>query len=142
MCAFCPIPDGQTIIEDFGATTGKWYAVLACIVWIVIARIGAGYGFRYKRFVTRQRSRTVLAFGVSVFLLALGVANSTSTQLSAYVQQTRRLSTPVVGQEVIRISRMEVCCLLVCKWSHLVVGCRVSSCLAQVQAHDMKTCRM
>jgi hypothetical protein len=53
MCAFCPIPDGQTIIEDFGATTSKWYAVLACIVWIVIARIGAGYGFRYKRFVTR-----------------------------------------------------------------------------------------
>jgi uncharacterized membrane protein (DUF441 family) len=53
MCEFCPIPNGQTLVEQLEATTSKWFAVLAVVVWIVITRIGAGYGFRYKRFVVR-----------------------------------------------------------------------------------------
>jgi ATP-binding cassette, subfamily G (WHITE), member 2, SNQ2 len=53
LCAFCAIPDGETLLDDLGATTDKWFAVLAIVVWIAIVRVAAGYGFRYKRFMTR-----------------------------------------------------------------------------------------
>lgn len=53
LCTFCPFPDGETILEGQGATSNKWIAVLALLVWIGICRVGAGYGFRFKRFLTR-----------------------------------------------------------------------------------------
>lgn len=53
LCAFCPIPDGETILDSYGATISKWWALCAICVWIFVARIIAGYGFRKLRYFTR-----------------------------------------------------------------------------------------
>lgn len=53
LCTFCPTPSGDALLEAQGATSNKWIAVLALLVWIMICRGAAGYGFRYKRFMTR-----------------------------------------------------------------------------------------
>lgn len=53
-CAFCPIPTGETLIDAFSADdVNKWVALGALVAFIIVCRIGAGFGFAKLRFITR-----------------------------------------------------------------------------------------
>ena len=53
-CSVCPVPNGEILLENLDANEmDKWFSFLALVVGIVLARIAPGYGFRYKRFITR-----------------------------------------------------------------------------------------
>lgn len=53
-CTFCNTPNGDAVIERFGADdVNKWLCLVAIIVAITVLRILAGYGFAKKRFLVR-----------------------------------------------------------------------------------------
>lgn len=52
-CPFCRYPTEDLLLEDLGASSSRWFAVLAVFVWILIARVVAGFGFSRMRFGTR-----------------------------------------------------------------------------------------
>eukprot|EP00177_Eucheuma_denticulatum_P002241 GFKZ01004018.1.p1 GENE.GFKZ01004018.1~~GFKZ01004018.1.p1 ORF type:complete len:1383 (+),score=196.71 GFKZ01004018.1:418-4566(+) len=54
MCTFCPIPNGESLIQNFGAdAVNKWVGLVAVLVSIAICRVIAGIGFSRLRFITR-----------------------------------------------------------------------------------------
>ena len=54
VCTFCPIPNGEALIERFGADeVNKWVGLVAIIVAIVIFRIITGFGVAKLRFLSR-----------------------------------------------------------------------------------------
>lgn len=53
-CRFCPTPDGQALIDLFGADdVNKWLSLVAILVAIFLCRVGAAYGFSRVKFLTR-----------------------------------------------------------------------------------------
>lgn len=52
-CSFCRFPNGDVLLDNLGATSSKWLAIVALFVWIVISRVIAGVGFSFMRFGTR-----------------------------------------------------------------------------------------
>lgn len=53
-CGFCAVPNGNEVIELYGASdVNKWVCIVGLIVAIVVCRMVAAYGFTKKRFLTR-----------------------------------------------------------------------------------------
>ncbi|KAI0556967.1 ABC-2 type transporter [Gracilaria domingensis] len=53
-CTFCPVPNGEVLIQSFGADdVNKWVSLVAIVVAILICRIVAGIGFLKLRFLSR-----------------------------------------------------------------------------------------
>lgn len=53
-CEFCPIPNGDVLIKQFGAdAVNKWVSIVALLVAIFICRIVSGFGFSKLRFLSR-----------------------------------------------------------------------------------------
>lgn len=53
-CRFCPIPNGQILIDQYSADdVNKWVSLVAVFVAIIICRSVAGYGFAKVRFLSR-----------------------------------------------------------------------------------------
>lgn len=53
-CTFCMTPNGDAVIEQFGAgDVNKWLCLVAIVVATTALRILAGYGFAKKRFLVR-----------------------------------------------------------------------------------------
>ncbi|CDF34514.1 unnamed protein product [Chondrus crispus] len=53
-CTFCPIPNGQVLIERFSADdVNKWVGLVAIGVSIMVCRVVAGYAFARIRFLSR-----------------------------------------------------------------------------------------
>lgn len=53
-CNFCPIPNGQVLIDQFGAdSVNKWVAIVAVLVAIFVCRIVSGIAFSKLRFLSR-----------------------------------------------------------------------------------------
>lgn len=53
-CTFCPIPNGQALIEQFGANdVNRWASIGALVAFIFVCRIIAGIGFSRLRFLSR-----------------------------------------------------------------------------------------
>lgn len=53
-CAFCPVPNGDVLIEQFEADdVDKWISLLIIVGFIAVCRVVAGLGFVQLRFLSR-----------------------------------------------------------------------------------------